>query len=1010
MVAEDKLFNAINIPGYTLKEKLGRSGYCTHIRAHQELLVRDVLIKLAANRNKESLQALQQEVRLKFSLQSELAAGAIDEGDAGPFHYWVVELSEGETLAGLQHLKGPEMVSVIRQLFQFLAQLHDKGHCLCACLPQDFRITPEGHVRVLNLEYAVKGEDSRKKLKLVKGMEVFLAPEVLTGKVCATVRSDLFLMAAVCYYGATGALPYGEGPPKKLLRRMTQRGLSSTPTANRVPKPLLQILTSMLSPKPIDRPKNAMAVLEKLDAMKIQRGPSVHKRAHPRPLPLGLALGVIALAVAVGTFVIVLNHQDPPPKNTPTTNHEQPVKPVPDEGKDPPVNPQPLPDPGDKDAPKVAQAFNLVLKENEARAEDWLADIQRLEAYVKLYPDSPWAGRARSMMREKRSHAEQAAQEALNKLSPSPGVSPVQLIEHYRDFVKQPAYQGTEAAGKARQKETELVGVARQKMDEAFKKADASCQQGRFDEALDVLAGAASHVLPEAMESWQNKKAGVGASKAAWNAADTRFNALMKLVRSQLADRRFNEALATLLSQGAEFNRPALASEIETARQVCRVAALAMTSLMEEAQKAVQEKRALMMAVPTTGSKQETMPARFVSVSPKTFTIKPSGRTSTFDRDPMALSWANLLRLTASGWTDKTPVTEAILYLMILTGNLDRAETLLKTVFPAGKTVPPLMRRVLENEKKRAAHAVLDEAAREAEQLLEAGRYGDAEKRLATIISRYAGTASFKMRRQSLQALYGKVYSAVKKAGGLEEFFNAPKVTLGRHDKLILEYAFKSQKELLDWRPDGSRGEVQFEPAKGMRIKGRVLLMGPNPLFIEWLRVDGCAAALSESSPNCNIELWGSQSDYGLLFGFGFEDDQLPLAFEGQGRLYGPENVLLAKLGKADTWQVLYHGLTAETKLIPHKFALFTMADLKGDLHLHFNGRQMLNIPRAVLDRRWPEWATQKPQGTVVLDTRASPVIFRSLAVTGKLNPGWLELALKEAIQKAFDGLCNKKG
>ncbi|MFF4220514.1 protein kinase domain-containing protein [Streptomyces nondiastaticus] len=85
---------------------------------------------------------------------------------------------------------------------------------------------------------------------LMVGTPGFMSPEHLRGGRHVVAASDVFCLASVLCYAATGEDPFGDGPLAAVLHRVSQAKADLTS----VPAPLRDILTDCLRPDPADRP------------------------------------------------------------------------------------------------------------------------------------------------------------------------------------------------------------------------------------------------------------------------------------------------------------------------------------------------------------------------------------------------------------------------------------------------------------------------------------------------------------------------------------------------------------------------------------------------------------------------------------------------------------------------------------------------------------------------------------------------------------------------------------
>src|SRR5205814_525070 len=89
------------IPGYELREKLGKGAMGVVFKARQLSMNRLVAVKVLHRKlakNEEFLQRFYREAHLAARLSHNNVVQAIDVGSAGPLNYFVMELVEGRTI------------------------------------------------------------------------------------------------------------------------------------------------------------------------------------------------------------------------------------------------------------------------------------------------------------------------------------------------------------------------------------------------------------------------------------------------------------------------------------------------------------------------------------------------------------------------------------------------------------------------------------------------------------------------------------------------------------------------------------------------------------------------------------------------------------------------------------------------------------------------------------------------------------------------------------------------
>ena len=152
---------------YRILEKLGAGGMGVVYRAHDDLLGRDVAIKLlpeALTHDTERLARFKREAHMLAVLNNPNVASifGLEVSEGAPF--LIMELVPGKTLAdrlSLGALPVEETLAIGRQIAEALEAAHEKGVVHRDLKPANIKITPEGKVKVLDFGLAkVFAEDS----------------------------------------------------------------------------------------------------------------------------------------------------------------------------------------------------------------------------------------------------------------------------------------------------------------------------------------------------------------------------------------------------------------------------------------------------------------------------------------------------------------------------------------------------------------------------------------------------------------------------------------------------------------------------------------------------------------------------------------------------------------------------------------------------------------------------------------------------------------------------------
>lgn len=209
---------------YTVVAKLGEGGMGVVYRAHDEVLRRDVALKVLKKEgvlDSSSSRDLLQEARASSSLSHPNICTIYEVGETENELYIVMELVEGKSLHDMTGGEGMSPLAVLRygvQISSALGRAHDRGIVHRDLKSANILVTPEGLVKVLDFGLARKaGGDvfeaktlsfaTVEKAASVSGTLSYMAPEIFRGEP-ADYRSDLWALGVVLYEIGCGHLPF----------------------------------------------------------------------------------------------------------------------------------------------------------------------------------------------------------------------------------------------------------------------------------------------------------------------------------------------------------------------------------------------------------------------------------------------------------------------------------------------------------------------------------------------------------------------------------------------------------------------------------------------------------------------------------------------------------------------------------------------------------------------------------------------------------------------------------
>ena len=214
------------IGGYTIVAPLGSGGMGTVYRAVDDggTAVALKLLHPQIGADAEGRDRLRREVVALQRLRHKAVASVLDAEADSTEAFIVTELVDGPNLEEHVQASGPlppdELRDLAEGLFDALAAVHAAGVVHRDLKPTNVLVTPDGPVLIDFGIAQAAGDDSAQVTSagLVVGTPGYLAPELLDGDE-PSPATDLWGMAAVLAFAATGRPPFGTRPLQAVLAR-----------------------------------------------------------------------------------------------------------------------------------------------------------------------------------------------------------------------------------------------------------------------------------------------------------------------------------------------------------------------------------------------------------------------------------------------------------------------------------------------------------------------------------------------------------------------------------------------------------------------------------------------------------------------------------------------------------------------------------------------------------------------------------------------------------------------
>jgi hypothetical protein len=264
---------------YSLREPLGSGGMAEVFLARDEVLERDVALKILKEQyadNVNFVERFRREARSAASLNHPRIIIVYDWGRSADGTYCMaMEYAPGGTLKDRILEDGPlpprKAAKVASQIAEGLGFAHGRGVIHRDVKPQNVLLTEAGDAKVTDFGIAqAASATTTSRSNLILGTAGYMSPEQAKGGRVGPA-SDLYSLGVVLYEMLTGELPYEAEDPVALAMKHVAEPLRSPREANPEVPEVLEVLTlRLLAKDPTDRYGSAMELLE--DLRRVQDG------------------------------------------------------------------------------------------------------------------------------------------------------------------------------------------------------------------------------------------------------------------------------------------------------------------------------------------------------------------------------------------------------------------------------------------------------------------------------------------------------------------------------------------------------------------------------------------------------------------------------------------------------------------------------------------------------------------------------------------------------------------
>ena len=277
------------IPGYQMMKKLGAGAMAAVFLAKQLSLDRLVAIKILPQKvssDPKFIERFYKEGRAAAKLNDQNIVGALDVGQAGEIHYFVMEYVDGESLHDRilrqRRISEKESIQIVMQVAKALKHAHQQGFIHRDIKPKNIMINKAEVVKLADLGLARALSDreaAETEAGKAFGTPYYISPEQAKGKADIGPSADIYGLGATFYHMVTGKVPFeGKNPTEVMQKQIREPLVPPDHVVAELSNGVALIIEMMMEKNPKDRYQNASQLLEDLEVVRDGNDP-IHARS-----------------------------------------------------------------------------------------------------------------------------------------------------------------------------------------------------------------------------------------------------------------------------------------------------------------------------------------------------------------------------------------------------------------------------------------------------------------------------------------------------------------------------------------------------------------------------------------------------------------------------------------------------------------------------------------------------------------------------------------------------------
>jgi serine/threonine protein kinase len=261
---------------YQIQALLGKGGMGEVYLALDSLLdnTKVALKVLSADlaNDKTYSQRFLREIQLTRQITHQNVARTYEAGRSGSLTYFVMEYINGvelQDLMGRGSMSIPHVVSILEQICDGLAAIHEAGVVHRDLKPANIMLSPEGLLKITDFGIARSEASSlTAQFNEVLGSAPYMAPEIWSGDE-VTPRSDLYALGVLAYEMVGGKLPFlGPSPHEFMYQHLQEAPAPLRTHVATVPQWFEDLIVSLLAKNPQYRIASTDEVKRRLKAQR----------------------------------------------------------------------------------------------------------------------------------------------------------------------------------------------------------------------------------------------------------------------------------------------------------------------------------------------------------------------------------------------------------------------------------------------------------------------------------------------------------------------------------------------------------------------------------------------------------------------------------------------------------------------------------------------------------------------------------------------------------------------